>query len=470
MSISIEQSGSVYCNRTLNMRSIGAIGYDMDYTLVHYDIEAWEEMAFRFLKKRLLKRGWPIEGASFDKNFAIRGLVIDKLNGNLLKPNRFGYIKKASHGLRFLTYQEQRALYSNTVVDLTEDRWIFMSTFFSLSLANMLAHAVELFDQGKLPKLRDYADIHCALQEVLDEIHQDGLLKEEVMNSPQGLVVRDPNLVPLLQEQRLCGKKLALITNSEWGYTNAMMQYACEPYLQQGSWRELFDLVVVSAQKPAFFTERQPLFEVVDESGLLRPARSIQPNRLAYLGGHVGLVEEFLGISGDDILYVGDHIYSDVHVSKKMQRWRTALVLRELEGEVAAVRAFAKQQTELNHLMGEKAALERAINHEKLSALKEARNENLDLLESKLAELNTHIAPLAKASSSSGNLNWGLLMRTGNDKSHLARQVERHADIYFAKVSDLRPDTPFHLYRSHRGDLPHDSSQRVTSPVTPQNA
>ena len=29
----------VFSNRTLNLRSIRAIGYDMDYTLIHYDVE-----------------------------------------------------------------------------------------------------------------------------------------------------------------------------------------------------------------------------------------------------------------------------------------------------------------------------------------------------------------------------------------------------------------------------------------------
>ncbi|MBL8738804.1 MAG: hypothetical protein JNL12_20410, partial [Planctomycetes bacterium] len=32
---------AVFCNRTLNMRSIKAVGFDMDYTLVHYDVQAW---------------------------------------------------------------------------------------------------------------------------------------------------------------------------------------------------------------------------------------------------------------------------------------------------------------------------------------------------------------------------------------------------------------------------------------------
>jgi len=37
----------VWCNRTLNLRSIRAVGYDMDYTLVHYRTEEWERAAFQ---------------------------------------------------------------------------------------------------------------------------------------------------------------------------------------------------------------------------------------------------------------------------------------------------------------------------------------------------------------------------------------------------------------------------------------
>ena len=39
----------IFCNRTLNLRSIRAIGYDMDYTLIHYVTEAWERRAYEHL-------------------------------------------------------------------------------------------------------------------------------------------------------------------------------------------------------------------------------------------------------------------------------------------------------------------------------------------------------------------------------------------------------------------------------------
>ena len=34
-----EVERGVYANRTVNLRSVSAIGYDMDYTLIHYRID-----------------------------------------------------------------------------------------------------------------------------------------------------------------------------------------------------------------------------------------------------------------------------------------------------------------------------------------------------------------------------------------------------------------------------------------------
>ena len=50
----------VYCNRTLNLRPIQAIGYDMDYTLVHYDPTEWERCAYEIIRHRCLDMGWPV--------------------------------------------------------------------------------------------------------------------------------------------------------------------------------------------------------------------------------------------------------------------------------------------------------------------------------------------------------------------------------------------------------------------------
>src|SRR5262249_23097384 len=43
-----------------------------------------------------------------------------------------------------------------------------------------------------------------------------------------------------------------------------------------------------------------------------------------------------LGVTGDRILYVGDHIYGDILRSKKESAWRTAMIIQEMEAEVRA--------------------------------------------------------------------------------------------------------------------------------------
>jgi hypothetical protein len=81
---------AVYCSRTLNLRSIKCIGYDLDYTLIHYDVEAWEGRAYEYGLEALRAAGVPVDGLKFDSSLVIRGLIMDKELGNLIKVDRFG--------------------------------------------------------------------------------------------------------------------------------------------------------------------------------------------------------------------------------------------------------------------------------------------------------------------------------------------------------------------------------------------
>jgi hypothetical protein len=99
---------NIFTNRTLNMRSIQAIGYDMDYTLIHYDVKHWEWAMYEYLKRKLLELGWPVENLEHVPEMIIRGLVIDKKFGNIVKPNRFGYVKRAFHGTKPLDFGSMR--------------------------------------------------------------------------------------------------------------------------------------------------------------------------------------------------------------------------------------------------------------------------------------------------------------------------------------------------------------------------
>jgi hypothetical protein len=186
------------------------------------------------------------------------------------------------------------------------------------------------------------------------------------------------------------------------------------------------------------------------------------------VGGDALLVEASLGLSGSQILYVGDHLFGDVHVSKDMLRWRTGLILREIETEILALEESRGAETELKALMSRKIEIDGRIAHLRLARQRHEHGQPLpsgttgeleEAVNTAVEEsqtLDQSIAPLAKALSRLGNPSWGPLMRAGSDKSLFARQVERYADIYTSRVSNFLAATPFAYLRAVRGSLPHD--------------
>lgn len=253
-------------------------------------------------------------------------------------------------------------------------------------------------------------------------------------------------------------------------YVEPILTFSFDPFLPNSiKWRDLFDIIIVGARKPEFFTFPMPVFEVVNDEGFLREHRGpLTPGHI-YLGANARLVEQSLGLAGDEIMYVGDHIFTDVNISKNISRWRTALVVRELEDEIEAVDGFAPEQAKLIALMEAKERLESQYCSIRLAAQRIRQGygprENVEIrdlhrqmseLHSSIVDIDSRLAPIAQASAQLLNKNWGLLMRTGIDKSHLARQIERYADIYTARVSNFLHVTPSAFLRSSRGSLPHD--------------
>ncbi len=464
----------IFTNRTLNLRGIKAIGYDMDYTLVHYKVGAWERRAYEYLQKKLLADGYPVADLEFDENFVIRGLILDLELGNVVKANRFGYVKQAVHGTKPMDYEAQRAAYRRKIIDLADPRYIFLNTLFSLSEACMYCQLVDRLDQGMIAGTMGYADLYKRVKRGLDAAHMEGELKAEIVQDPDRFVIADPEMALALLDQKHAGKKLLLVTNSEWFYVVEMMKFTLDRFLPDGmTFRELFDVIIVGARKPEFFSSRNPFFEVASDDGLLRPVVGPMRSGKAYLGGNAAGVEAFVGCSGDEILYVGDHIYVDVKIAKSVLRWRTALVLWELEQEVAAAIARQEKEAQLADLMAEKEQLDALgcqlrLELQRLeagygprgTATAEEVGHALFEVRNKLVALDQVIAPLAHAMATTPNERWGSLLYSGNDKSHLARQVERSADVYTSRVSNFLYRTPFAYLRSQRGTLPHDPAAR----------
>jgi len=91
----------VFVNRNLRFSQIGAVGFDLDHTLAHYDPLPIEKLAYDQTKKKLVeKKGYAREILRFryDPSFVVRGLVVDRARGNLLKLDYFRSVARATHG------------------------------------------------------------------------------------------------------------------------------------------------------------------------------------------------------------------------------------------------------------------------------------------------------------------------------------------------------------------------------------
>lgn len=451
----------VFANRTLNLRSVPVVGYDMDYTLIHYHSAEWEGAVFHHAREVLKSRGLPVGDFMFEPADFTVGLVFDLELGNVLKATRFGRVVRAQHGNELLSYDQQRKAYTSTIVELSSPRFRFMNTLFELSRASLFTQLVERHDTAALNGIRSYGDIYRAVHDALDAAHNGGALKAQIMADKERFVDLDPDVAATLQDQRLAGKKIVLITNSDWAYTREMMPYCFDRYMDgPDTWRSLFDLVIVSASKPGFFLESNPIYRVVDEEqSLLLPHDGPLESGHVYFGGNARLVEEWFGSNADDPLYVGDHLFGDVHVSKEVLRWRTALIARGLESEISDAAAFASEQATLEALMSEKIDVDRLqaqLRLERAAGGGDDVHAAYNKITARASRLDDRIAPLARTAGELGNPIWGPLMRAGNDKSLFARQVERYADVYTSRVSNFRTETPYAYLRAARGSLPHD--------------
>jgi len=479
---------AIFCSRTTNLRSIRVMGFDLDYTIVHYDVDAWEGRAYSYGMAALKDRmGCPIDGLTFQSDLVIRGLILDTELGNVVKADRFGFVKRAMHGTRMMSPAEVRAFYGRELVSLrNESRFVFLNTLFSISEAVMFAQLVDRLDAGGIsPEIcpPNYGALYKMVAKALFLAHVEGKLKAEIIQDPERFVKPDPGMPQMLMDMRQAGKTLLLITNSDFIYTETVMAHACNGLLPDGMhWRELFDVVIINANKPEFFKSGSAsLYEVVTPDGLMRPARSLRRGGL-YSGGSARLVETSFGVSGDDIMYVGDHLYSDVQLAKKWEsKWRTCLILRELEQEIDALAAGRDHRSRLKDALNKKEQIGDAFNNLRLAKQRNQAgrrgdhpgdragpwmdfneeevqvNEALGELLAVMDTLDAVIGPAIEADGEEFNRRWGLITRAGvNDQSMLYMQVERYADLYTSRVSNFGRYTPFVYFRSPAQSMTHD--------------
>jgi len=361
----------VFCNRNLRMDSIEMIGFDMDYTLALYHQERLEQLSIELTLRKLVDKhgyGEDIRALVYDPRWAIRGLMVDRQLGNVFKMDRHAHVGRCYHGFRELDHDQRKATYRNEKINLSSDRFEWIDTLFGLPEAVMYTTLVDWADRrgGSVDYDKLFGDIRAAI----DEAHRDDTLKTVIKAELPAYIVKDPLLGETLHKFRSSGKKLFLLTNSLWDYTNVVMGYLLDGERKAyPSWRNYFDIVIVGGGKPAFFNEMRPFVQIDPASGQAvaqnGEIRHLSRDKV-YQTGNVVAFEQMTGIKGEQVLYIGDHIYGDILRLRKQHMWRTAMVLQELEREISVSDRLEAQIQDLDLLDRRHRNLESEIDYQSL--------------------------------------------------------------------------------------------------------
>jgi HAD superfamily 5'-nucleotidase-like hydrolase len=440
------------------------IGLDMDHTLVRYHTEAFEGLVYQFAINALVAdKTYPEMVTQLKFNFqdAIRGLVIDSQNGNILKLSRYGIIKQCRHGTKLKTYKEQTEFYRSTYIDLNDHNYIAIDTAFSIAFCALYAQLVDLKDQ--FPHLfPNYRQIALDTIDVIDKIHAKGEMKAHILkNHPQFIQISE-EIVTGIKRFIQFGKKFFILTNSDYHYTKQLLKITIEPFLDYNQKIEdLFPYIITLANKPRFFYDNLNFLKVHSDSELMsNMSGAIEPG--IYQGGNAKKFTKDLNLQDDEILYIGDHIYGDIVRLKKDCNWRTALVVDELGDEILRQQRATPTEDKIIHLMKIKQELEIEyaweLTQEPASLHERPRNIKLDNIQAQLFEIDKQLTLLIKEQDGYFNKNWGKIFRAGAEETFFAFQAERYACIYMEKLQDLLGLPPMAYFRAYRRMLSHDIS------------
>lgn len=340
------------------------IGFDLDGTLLRYNLQEMTKLICSVLKDFLVKqKGYSpaLLEVPFDMDFLQKGLILDGPRGNVLKLSNEAIILRASHGTRLLTDTEIVATYG------PERRWEVSNAFyndplstwngpasqqmralldyFDMPTALVYAQAVDIVDKQKgahyaPSNYKVWEDLLDGLMHIYsrDNFANDKSLYFNAMRAaPKRYILPSSDkLLGWLQELRRSGKKTFLLTGSNIDFANLTATTALGK-----DWRDQFDFVVTYAKKPGFFTMQRPFLMVdseaqreVPDSELSHQAE-LDAGEIYSQGNWQQLRRTLANLIGKETrearaLYFGDNIIQDIYTPVKYGDFDTVAIAEEL--------------------------------------------------------------------------------------------------------------------------------------------
>jgi 5'-nucleotidase len=468
--VQLPHARKIFPLRNLHFREVRALGFDMDYTLSHYRSPEVEDLAYRHASRLLVEeRGYPawLLTTSFDPEYAIRGLLLDANRGNILKLDSARLVVRACHGTRPMSREEVDAAYDRRRIVSRGPSFRSIDTLFEIPECHLFATLVDGLDGGEVTD-RTYLQLFQDVRWAIDMAHRKGIMKAEILANRELYILRDPELPEALGRWKRAGKKLFVVSNSEWAFTEGVLSFLLDgqdPALP--SWTDYFELVVVSARKPTFFLETPP-------------AEPLEGQKSAFRGGNALWLEDLLDARGEEIVYVGDHIYGDILRSKKSVSWHAILLIPELTGILQHLDAHASDLQEFLRLedLRRKSEMRASLLEDRLTRNREQRRvlasrlspealgaldldaerlrSDRDAARSATQDRTEEIARLDSNLESAFNARWGSIFRDGYAQTRFADQIQTYACAYTGRISNLYLVDPSTALYAPVPTLPHE--------------
>ncbi len=317
----------VFVHRSLELEQMDVVGFDLDETLIRYHRTTFRELTMELTISRLVEKGYPkeISELSYSASWGAKSLIVDLRHGNVLEDTRAGPVARACHGKRWLKEEELKKLYDGARFDGAL-AYFRIQTEFAAPLVPIFTALVDFMDaqSSSVAYHHLFRDVLQALNAALFE--GSPMVRKE---PTRFLEPPDESLVPTFEMFRRANKRLFLLTNSGWEHADAILGWLLGG--RECRWSDFFEFVVVDASKPNFFKGKEAFQEIKASTGG-KGTRFLR-------AGNAAQLQEWFGVEGARVLFMGDHIYDDIISARQTVGWRTAMIEGDIEAPTSAQRS-----------------------------------------------------------------------------------------------------------------------------------
>ncbi|XP_004526698.1 5'-nucleotidase domain-containing protein 2-like, partial [Ceratitis capitata] len=206
-----------------------------------------------------------------------------------------------------------------------------------------------------------------------------------------------------------------------------------------------FDVIIVKARKPKFFTDESRPIRLYDEktnSNVWDRVSRLDKGKI-YYEGTVKQLQDLTGWRGHTVLYFGDHPYSDLADVTLEHGWRTGAIINELTHEIETLNNV-NFKTNANWLQMLTQLIEDIQDYQCEAAhiCLEKWQKERDLLRNQTKMVF--------------NKQFGSVFRTYHNPTYFSRRLFRFADIYTSDITNLANYSVSHTFYPRRGVMPHE--------------